>query len=121
MLLYNRIIEKSAARSISATGTIRGAVLGSDELTFMDNLQADFNVKFATSNLKFSLIPKVSNEMEATEILHFMTEDDVSYTQWLTMLNSVVTVYRDIDRINAEIVHSRGTTNVKNAIAESSK
>ena len=59
--------------------------------------------------------------MEASEILHFMAEDDVSYTHWLHQLHSVIAVYRDIDRINAEIVHSRGTTNVKSAIAESSK
>jgi hypothetical protein len=34
--------------------------MGSDELTFMDNLKADFSVQYATHNLKFSLMPKVS-------------------------------------------------------------
>ena len=67
------------------------------------------------------LIPQESNEMQASEVLHFMTEDDMAYNQWLSVLRSVIGVYRDIDRINAEIVHSRGTTNVQNAIAESTK
>ena len=95
-------------------------------------------MQYATSNLKFSLLPKVgittlmsatkflsgflqaSNEMEASENLHFMAEDDETYSRWLQLLKATIAVYRDIDRINAEIVHSRGTTNVKSAIAESS-
>lgn len=59
--------------------------------------------------------------MEASEILHFMAEDDHAHHLWLAQLSAVLAVYHDIHRINAEIVHSRGTTNVKNAIAESSK
>lgn len=62
-----------------------------------------------------------SNEMEAAEILHFMCEDDMSFSRWLSSLAPVLSLCRDIQRINAEIVHSRGTTNVKEAIAESSK
>jgi hypothetical protein len=58
--------------------------------------------------------------MEVSEILHFMAEDDLSCRQWLSLLRAVVGVYHDIHRINAEIVHSRGTTNVKSALAESS-
>ena len=35
--------------------------MGSDELSFMDNIKADFSVSYATQNLKFSLMPKVNN------------------------------------------------------------
>ena len=46
-------------KGVSLNKSFRAALFGTDELSFMDMMGADFDVASATSNYKFCLIPKV--------------------------------------------------------------
>ena len=46
--------------SLSLNNSLRSAVFGTNELSFMDMMSADFDVNAATSSYKFCLVPKVS-------------------------------------------------------------
>lgn len=53
-------------QGISLNKALRSAVFGTDELSFMDNLGADFDVNTSSSNYKFCLVPKVAGVLCTT-------------------------------------------------------
>ena len=44
---------------LSISSSLRSAITGTQEISFQDSLNADFDVDTATKRLRFSLIPKV--------------------------------------------------------------
>merc|ERR1712000_502425 len=50
----HKIIALNTQYHISASSTIRNALVGSQEIAFKDALRADFDVQHATKKLKFS-------------------------------------------------------------------
>lgn len=56
----DRKIAAQSQSHISATSTLRGALVGTQEISFQDAFSADFDIQFASKHFKFSLIPKVT-------------------------------------------------------------
>lgn len=44
---------------LSISSSLRSAITGTQEISFQDSLNADFDVAVATKRFRFSLIPKV--------------------------------------------------------------
>lgn len=47
--------------NLSVTSSLRSALTGTQEVSFQDSMNADFDVQVATKRFRFSLIPKVKS------------------------------------------------------------
>jgi hypothetical protein len=98
---------------LSVTSSLRSALTGTQEVSFQDSLNADFDVQVATKRFRFSLIPKVSrsfslsvtlhlpfrvssllcsqtfSELVSREAIHFMAEDQAAFKQWVRVIKEI--------------------------------
>lgn len=111
-----RKINAQSLKRYTASSKIREMVLGTNELSFTDNMTADFDTANAIKNFKFSLSPKYQTEIEKIESIHFMAEDLSNYAQWLKLLRNMNTISDEIAVVKKSLDHSRGTTEVTRAV-----
>jgi len=91
-----RKINSQRHNRYSATASVREMLLGSNELSYMNSLYADFDTTIALQNFKFSLIPKLLTEIENVEAVHFMAEDLQNYSEWLKILKRMTSISDEI-------------------------
>ncbi len=75
---------------LSVSSSLRSAITGTQEVSFQDSLNADFDVQLATKKFRFSLIPKTFSELVSREAIHFMAEDIISFKQWVGLIRDII-------------------------------
>ena len=89
------------------------AVVGNEDFALKDIMSSEYDLKFASKNFKFALVPKVSHhhhlyyslahslthsltlsqvssELVAVDNTELLAHDEVSYNQWISALSTVI-------------------------------
>ena len=69
---------------------VSSQALGNEDFSVSDILSSDYDLKYASKNFKFALVPKVSSELVAVDISEFIAHDETAYNQWITAISAVI-------------------------------
>lgn len=87
------------SKKVTALGNLaKSALVGSEDFTISDLMkyQKKYDLKFASKNYKFALIPKVSSELIVSEVHEFLAQDEESFIAWTSAFNTVINAYKAI-------------------------
>jgi hypothetical protein len=87
------------SKKVTALGNLaKSALVGSEDFTISDLMkyQKKYDLKYASKNFKFALIPKVSSELVVSEVHEFLAQDEESFIAWTSAFNTVINAYKAI-------------------------
>jgi len=71
-------------------------VVGNEDFSVADIMSSEYDLKYASKNFKFALVPKVSSELVAVDISEFIAHDENSYNQWISAISTVINAYSEL-------------------------
>eukprot|EP01035_Chromulina_nebulosa_P020426 gene20426-26506_t len=89
---YNKFEKKVSSLRRVLTSTL----VGNDEFTLSDIMSSDYDLKYASKNYRFALIPKVVSELSLHSITELMAQDEEAYNLWTSALRTVIEAYHII-------------------------
>lgn len=95
---------------------MRAAMTGVTDVGIKDFYAADFDVLYATKELRMTLLPMTSTEISLDEPLHMMAEDKEMFKYWTDAFSEVIGYYEELNELNYEESHKKRIENVEDAV-----
>eukprot|EP01035_Chromulina_nebulosa_P021236 gene21236-27515_t len=115
-------IKKFENKVISLRSVLTSTIVGNDEFTISDIMSSDYDLKYASKNYRFALIPKVASELTLQTVIELVAHDEKAYNQWIAALRTVIEAY-DILAENPTVEQTMrvGTSSVDTVVLAANK